>query len=65
METIMRCSRGQNGSFRQRADELPPRLGMVFAGSARGPGAPLQAEHKIIGKTAFLINQYLFESSRR
>lgn len=61
----MRAAPRQNGSFRQRADLLVPRLRPEVAADALRPDQPHEAEAKAIGTAAYLVNQYLFERARR
>jgi len=61
----MRAAPRQNGSFRQRADLLVPRLRAELAAYAMRPDKPHEAEAKAVGTPAYLVNQYLFEHSGR
>lgn len=54
----------QNGSFGQSPDELVPGMRLDLATGEPRPNEPDEVDVKLIGTSAYLINQYLFESSR-
>ena len=60
----MQVSRARNGSVGQRAADLVPRIRLELAIRKQQRDEPSDVDAKLIGTAAYLINQYLFESSR-
>jgi hypothetical protein len=66
-ETIMRASRRiiQDGSFRERVEDLVPLIGTDASPTAKSLVKPLKAAAGLRGTVAHQLNQYLFERSTR
>lgn len=61
----MRASRREeNGSFRERMDDLVPLLGSEDPATSRDPDEAPDIIIGARGSIAYRINQYLFERSR-
>ena len=59
----MRVSQARIGSVGQRADDLVPRIRHELATRRQRRDEPAEGDAKLSGTAAYLINQYLFESS--
>ena len=63
----MRASRRirQDGSFRERVEDLVPLIGTEASPTGKDPVKPPRAAERLRGTVAHQLNQYLFERSTR